>query len=91
MSKAESFANQLREGLEYTVDQPLDKFHYNIQQMYFEFFIGMGWDNTYLIEKIAPCVEKVEKIFGGKNNMTYTFIVAQQAELLVEASLGETG
>ena len=42
--------------------------------MYFEFFIGMGWDVNYLLEKIDVCIDKVEKLFGGRNNMTYTFI-----------------
>ena len=59
--------------------------------MYFEFFVGMGWDNMYLLEKIEPCIEKVEQIFGGRSNITYTMIQAQKAELLAEVSLGEIG
>ena len=42
--------------------------------MYFEFFIGMGMDKTYLLDKIDICIEKVEKIFGGRNNMIYLFM-----------------
>ena len=59
--------------------------------MYFEFFIGMGWDKVYLLDKIDICIEKVEKIFGGRNNMTYVHIQGQKADLLTQACLEETG
>ena len=42
--------------------------------MYFEFFMGMGWDRQFLLDKIDICIEKVEKIFGGRNNTTYLMI-----------------
>ena len=59
--------------------------------MYFEFFIGMGWDPNYLLEQIEPLIQKIETIYGGKNTMPYTIIQAQKAELLVTASLSEAG
>lgn len=51
-TSAEHFALQLKEGLENTVNVSNDEFKYNIQQMYFEFFIGMGWDPNYLLTMI---------------------------------------
>ena len=60
MDKAPEFAQKLKEGLEFSVNQPVDKFCFNVQQMYFEFFIGMGWDNVFLLEQIEPCIQKVE-------------------------------
>ena len=90
-STAEGLFKALTEGLDYTANQPAEKFSLNMQRLYFDFFIGMNWDQMYLIEKIDPCIEKVEKIFGGRNNIMYTLIQATKAELLAEVALGEIG
>ena len=67
----------LDEAIQHINNQPAEKFRLKIQLEHIELLELIRVEKEVIITMLATCLEKVETIFGGRNNLTYTLIQGQ--------------